>query len=89
MHPLGVTLTSEGEVQEALKKRRLNPISYPYSSLNKAKSLSKTTTTNSSILDFNFSLSQISQAPGLQSVGKEPANNTTLTEDSIINNTPL
>jgi hypothetical protein len=85
--PAGASQISEVEALEAPKKRKLNPIGRPKGSLNKAKTLSGTAASNSSILDFNFPPSQTPQASGLQPAGEKPANNITPLEDSDMNGT--
>jgi hypothetical protein len=65
-----VTQTEE-EALKTLKKRKLNPIKHLKDSINKAKILNISAILNSSILDFNFSLSQPIDS---QPAGDTPAN---------------
>ena len=73
--PIGTSQTMEVEALEAPKKRKLNTIGRPKGSVNKAKTLNTSAAMNGSILDFNFSASQTSQASSLQNAGDTLANN--------------
>jgi len=61
MRQTGASQSSEGEVQQAPKKRKLNAIGRPKGSINKAKLSSGPAAPNSSILDFNYLSSQMPQ----------------------------
>jgi hypothetical protein len=75
-HLAGVAQMAAEEALEMPKKRKLNSIGRPKGSTNKAKIPNGFATSNSSILDFNFLLSQAPQSSGLQSAGNIPINNT-------------